>query len=72
MDNVSPIPAVAPAKLSKLSYTIPEVVQATGLSRSSIYVHIQRGLLRAHKSGARTLILDSELRQFLRRLSVVQ
>jgi predicted DNA-binding transcriptional regulator AlpA len=65
MDNVSRIPATDPAKLS---YTIPEVVRATGLSRSSIYIHIQRGLLRARKCGARTVILDSELRRFLRRL----
>jgi hypothetical protein len=53
---------------SKIAYTISEAVQASGLSRSMLYVAIGHGELRARKCGARTLILDSDLRKFLQKL----
>ena len=52
----------------KLAFTIKEAARASGLSRSLLYVAIGRGALRAKKCGARTLILDSDLRRFLRGL----
>lgn len=52
----------------KVAFTIKEAARASGLSRSLLYVAIGRGSLRARKCGARTLILDSELRRFLRNL----
>src|SRR5262249_59850468 len=52
----------------KLAFTIKEAARATGLSRSLLYVAIGRGALRARKCGARTLILDTDLRRFLRNL----
>jgi excisionase family DNA binding protein len=52
----------------KFALTIKEVARATGLSRSLIYVAISRGMLRARKCGARTLVLDTDLRRFLRSL----
>jgi hypothetical protein len=52
----------------KLAHTIPEAVLASGLSRSMLYLEIRRGALRARKCGARTLILDLDLRRFLRGL----
>ncbi len=52
----------------KVAFTIKEAARASGLSRSLLYVAIGRGSLRARKCGARTLILDSELRRFLRSL----
>jgi hypothetical protein len=53
---------------SKIAYTVREAVHASGLSRSSLYIAIGNGALRARKHGARTLILDSDLRRFLRGL----
>jgi len=53
---------------SKIAYTVSEAVQASGLSRSSLYIAIGNGTLRARKHGARTLVLDSDLRRFLRGL----
>jgi hypothetical protein len=53
---------------AKIAYTIPQAVQASGLSRSSLYIAIAAGALHARKSGARTLILESDLRQFLQSL----
>ena len=54
----------------KLAFTIKEAARATGLSRSLLYVAIGRGALHARKCGARTLILETDLREFLRRLPV--
>ncbi len=53
---------------AKIAHTIPEAVQASGLSRSMLYLAIGCGKLHARKCGARTVILDSDLRQFLRGL----
>jgi hypothetical protein len=53
---------------TKIAHTIPEAVEASGLSRSMLYIAIGRGALRARKCGARTVILDSDLREFLRSL----
>jgi excisionase family DNA binding protein len=52
----------------KVAFTIKEAASASGLSRSLLYVAIGRGALRARKCGARTLILDTDLRRFLRSL----
>jgi hypothetical protein len=53
---------------SKVAFTLKEAAHASGLSRSLLYVAIGRGALRANKCGARTIILDTELRRFLRKL----
>jgi hypothetical protein len=49
----------------KVAFTIKEAAHASGLSRSLLYVAIGRGALRAKKCGARTVILNSDLLQFL-------
>jgi hypothetical protein len=71
MDNVPGISAQdriasLDERQRKVAYTIPEAVLASGLSRSMLYVAIGQGALHARKCGARTLILDSDLRRFLR------
>lgn len=52
----------------KIAFTLKEAALASGISRSLLYVAIGRGTLRARKLGARTVILDSDLRLFLRGL----
>ena len=52
----------------RLAFAIKEAARVAGLSRSQLYVEIARGTLRARKCGTRTLILDSDLRRFLRSL----
>ena len=49
----------------KLAYSISEVVDLTGISRSKIYEEIRDGHLRAVKSGHRTLILCRDLEDWL-------
>ena len=61
-------PRTAPPKIA---HTISEAVLASGLSRSTIYVLIGRGELKARKCGARTLILKSDLQRFLTHLPSV-
>jgi len=51
-----------------LSYTIAESVNATGVSRSSIYRALKAGELQARKRGRRTLIMADELRRWLTNL----
>ena len=54
--------------IDKVAFTIKEAARASGLSQSLLYVAIGRGELRARKCGARTVILDTELRRYLRGL----
>lgn len=68
IQHYTPKGAEQSAELRKLAHTIPQAVQASGLSRSMLYLAIGRGKLRARKCGARTLILDSDLKKFLRSL----
>jgi hypothetical protein len=49
----------------KLAYTIKEAVSLTGLGRTSLYLAIRLGELRVVKKGARTIILDRDLRRWL-------
>jgi Helix-turn-helix domain len=49
----------------KISYTIAQAVAASGVGRTSLYLAIRRGELRRLKRGARTLILDRDLRRWL-------
>ena len=61
-------PSPASIDPHKVAFTIKEAARASGLSRSLLYVAIGRGSLRARKCGARTVILDLDLRQFLQSL----
>lgn len=50
---------------AKLAYSIPEAAEATGLSRSMLYLALKAGKLIARKAGARTVIEDAELRRYI-------
>ncbi len=51
-----------------LAFTIREACEASGIGRTSIYELLKSGALRARKHGKRTLILQSDLRQWLEKL----
>ncbi|WP_298018305.1 helix-turn-helix domain-containing protein [uncultured Parasphingopyxis sp.] len=55
-----------------LAVTIPDAVRTTGLSRSAIYLALQRGELNARKAGRRTLIPFAELEAYLANLPTYQ
>jgi hypothetical protein len=43
-------------------------VASTGLSRAQLYKDLRKGLLRAYKNGARTVILFEDLERYVRAL----
>lgn len=49
----------------KLSYTINEVRELTGISRSAVYQAIREGRLVAVKLGKRTYVRREDLERFL-------
>ncbi len=50
-----------------IALTVPEAVRVSGLSRSRIYEALNSGLP-ARKAGRRTIILASDLTEFLEKL----
>lgn len=52
----------------KLSFTVAEAAEASGLGRSTIWEKISSGKLRAKRSGKTTLILKADLAAYLESL----
>lgn len=52
-------------KPQRLSYTIEQAQEATGLGRTSIYKEISNGKLDARKAGRRTLITAASVQAFV-------
>lgn len=50
------------------AFSVAEVAEITGLSRSTIYLAVQTGELAGRKRGRRTLILPKDLETFLENL----
>lgn len=51
--------------MESLSLNIAQVMHETGLGRSTVFLAIRDGKLRAKKMGRRTIVLRDELRRFL-------
>lgn len=49
----------------RLSYTIEQAQEATGLGRTSIYKEISNGKLDARKAGRRTLITAASVQAYV-------
>jgi excisionase family DNA binding protein len=49
----------------KLSLSVEEAAEATGIGRSKLYEAMRDGLLQARKFGRRTIILRDDLERFL-------
>jgi len=56
------------SRSERLAYTLKEVQELVGISRSAIYLALADGDLRAVKAGRRTLVLAKDLRSWLERL----
>lgn len=54
--------------MQRLTVTVPEARQITGLSRTTFYKLFSQGKLTPRKAGKRTLILVSELEAFVNSL----
>jgi excisionase family DNA binding protein len=53
---------------SKPVLTVAEFAEAYGLGRTSVYAEIKKGVLRARKAGARTLISSEDAEAWFRAL----
>ena len=51
--------------MTKLAYTIPEAVDASGISRSTLYTYIKAKQIPVVTIGPRTLIRFVDLSEFL-------
>ena len=51
--------------MTKLAYTIPQAVDALGISRSTLYTFIKSKQLPVVKIGQRTLIRSADLSEFI-------
>jgi len=58
--------------MQKLSVTIPDAVDMTGISRSSLYKLFSEGKITARKSGTRTLVLVEDLKRYVESLPEVK
>ncbi len=58
--------------MTKAYGTVPEAVQYSGMSRTTIYAALQRGDLSARKAGRRTLISFADLQAYLASLPAYQ
>lgn len=56
--------------MDKIALTIPEAVQASGIGRSKLYELIRRGDLKPRKAGKRTLLIRTELEEYISSLPV--
>ncbi|ANY81661.1 hypothetical protein BB934_08255 [Microvirga ossetica] len=57
--------STAPVFNQKLSLSVEEAAEATGIGRSKLYEAMRDGLLQARKFGRRTIILRDDLERFL-------
>jgi hypothetical protein len=72
MSITSTSAAPDPNCAGKIAYSISEAVEASGLSRSALYLALKDGKLAARKAGARTIIERTELSRFIASLPTMR
>jgi excisionase family DNA binding protein len=55
----------------RAAYSIAETLALTGLGRDKLYSLINEGQLPAHKLGRRTVVVGSDLEEFLKSLPTI-
>lgn len=58
--------------MDKLAYTIEQVVNITGVGRSTVYNAIKSGQLEARKHGRRTWITSAALNKWIESMPMVR
>lgn len=59
------------ARGDNLAFSVQEAARVSGLGRTKLYESIRDGRLVARKFGSRTIVLRTDLKQFLEDLPVV-
>ena len=57
--------------MNKLAYAIDEVCDVSGTGKTAVYEEINTGKLRAVKRGRRTLVLTTDLQNWLEQLPAI-
>jgi excisionase family DNA binding protein len=57
-----------PANSASVGLRLPDVIQKTGLSRSSVYRALGNGSLRAKRFGKRVIFEAAEVERFMKQL----
>jgi excisionase family DNA binding protein len=52
--------------------SVEEVLEITGISRPTFYEHAFAGRIKARKLGRRTVVLESDLREYLESLPTLE
>lgn len=55
-------------EMQKLAYSIPDLIDLSGLGRSFIYAEIKAGRLKIRKAGRRSIVLPEDADNWLRQL----
>ena len=69
--NEEAIPQPAKSRSSPMTYSVKEVGKLLGISRSSVYVLLNAGLLTPIRIGRRVLFTENELRSFIDKRSKI-
>jgi hypothetical protein len=62
---------MADAQAQKLAYPIEDVPGLAGVGRTSVFLAVKTGKLRAKKFGRRTIVLDHHLKEFYQKRQLV-
>ena len=57
--------------MTKIAVTIPEAVEMTGISRTTLYKLFSEGKLTRRKMGKRSLVLIEDLERYVKSLPAV-
>ena len=57
--------------MKKVTYSVPEILEAVGISRSRFYQLVNGHQIKVRKIGNRTIVLAGDLEDFLQRLPVL-
>lgn len=69
---MEPLPLIRSLPLTKLAVSVPQAAAMIGICRSSLYLLFSEGAIVPRKSGKRTLVLVSDIEQYVANLPAAE